>query len=325
MDNRLAACEELMRTVEKLRASLEASKTGKKEQEERKKEEQEERIRVNRALQKPLFEENRLLNALRNRGARVFKGGGFYCLRFADETTEQQWEEVCKSTGSQSPSTPNLAGNYGDYRVICEKITRETRRNNICIGDGGLIAEKPYEIVQDPGYSPLFYLRQRVDNAILALGSPTPLWVKEEGANIMGTYASRVFRTVFAKTLQSVQTGGNFDDLGDAWLKATERNTEDLMLLLPGKNYLKHFEKYEKAFGCTVGKPNVIPYNEEIPEAEYGFIFSPQDVHIRLGLSCEGDTRALVEDFPHYGWMLTEVLFSHTDRIVRFRCPPDET
>lgn len=319
IDNRLAAREELMRTVEKLRTQLRALATEK--------EEQEERIRIMRVLQRPLFEENRLLNALRNRGARVFAGGCFRDLWLEDETAKQ-WEEVCKSTGSQSPSTPNLAGDYGDYRIICKKITemtRETGWNNICIGDGGLIAEKPYEIMQAPG-SLYFYLRQHVDNAILALGNSTLLWVKEEGANIMGTYASRVFRTVFAKTLQSVQAGGSFDDLGDAWLKATERNTEDLMLLLPGKNYLKHFEKYKKAFGCTVGKPNVIPYNEEIPEAEYGFIFSPQDVHIRLGLSCEGDeSRGLVKNFPYYGWMLTEVLFSHTDRIVRFRYPPDET
>lgn len=277
---------------------------------------------VKRALQEPLFEENRLLNALRNRGARVFTSGGLW---FADEAAEQ-WEEVRKLTGSQSPSTPNLAGDYDDYRIICEEITRETRRNNICIGGGGLIAEKPYEIVQSPGYSSFFYLRQSFDKVYLKPPFPPPLWVKEEGANIMGTYASRVFRTVFAKTLQSVQAGGSFDDLGDAWLKATERNTEDLMLLLPGKNYLKHFEKYKKAFGCTVGKPNVILYNEEIPEAEYGFIFSPQDVHIRLGLDCKGDeSNAFTKNFPYYGWMLTEVLFSHTDRIVRFRYPPDET
>ena len=307
MDDRLADYEELMRTVEKIRTIMEASKTEKKEKE--KTEEQIKKENLSKLFQETLIDENPLLRELRKRGA-----------EFIQEW--DRWNEITKEKGLSSCNI-SLVGDYKDYRVV-------KNEENAIIWNSyppdsfvkiGEWSTDPHQFDLRFVFSPerLQYWE----------GSGIKQSEKEKVIkNLAGKYFVWFFRTLFIKTLQS----GNFsmeetcfDNLRDAWCKAIEADGDNLMVLLPSRNYLTHFEKYKEAFDCSVERNHVVPYREEIPEAECGYLFSPGNIHIFLYAWYDEFTRhgTCSLTLQGYGW--TGFHFSHPEHIVRFKCPSDET
>lgn len=296
-------------------------------------------------FRKTLIDENRLLCELRDRGAECISGNVSYSSDnqnfFRDlkgnieynsddggwtkwtEGIFLRWGEIKKQGGLNSNQAGSLVGDYEGYRV-CKNdynnpiiVTTFPSEPDISVKIGEWHTN-PHEF--DLRFVPSLQYLQNWEKQS----------TKETIVRELGIYLVRIFRTLFVKTLQSdnfFPEESCFDNLGDAWRKAIEMDGGNLMVLLPSRNYLTHFEKYKEAFDCSIERHHVIPYYDEIPEAKYGFIFSPGDVYILLHAKCA--------EFNAYdlctlgrvrqGLMCTDFHFSHPERIVRFKCPPDET
>jgi hypothetical protein len=339
MDDRPADCKESMRrTLEELRTQLRALATEK--------EEQEAAVKLLDLFRKTLIDENRLLCELRDRGAECISGNVSYSsdnqnffrdlegnIKYNSDGRGgifSRWEEIKKQGGLNSNQAGSLVGDYEGYRVC-----KNDHNNPIIVNT---FPSEPDISVNEPDISVKigewhtnpheFDLRFGPSLQYFQNWEEQP--IKEEIVRKLGTYLVRIFRTLFVKTLQSdnfFPEESCFDNLRDAWCKAIEMDGGNLMVLLPSRNYLTHFEKYKEAFDCSIERHHVIPYYDEIPEAKYGFIFSPKDVYILLHAKCA----EFVDDSHRYigrvrqGLMLTGFHFSHPEHIVRFKCPPDET
>lgn len=314
--------------------------------ETKKEEEQEAHVKLLDLFRKMLIDENRLLCELRDRGAECISCNVSYssdnqnffrnsegvleynsddggAREFAfKERIFSRWREIIEQGGLNSNGI-SLFGDYEGYRV------KENKHTPCTIAHTSFPSDTSVEIGEWCTNPHEFDLRFVPSSQYFENWGEQP--IKEAVVRELGTYLVRIFRTLFVKTLQS----GNFspgktcfDNLQDAWCKAIEMDGGNLMVLLPSRNYLTHFEKYKEAFDCSIERYHVIPYydDDEIPEAKYGFIFSPGDVHILLHAHC-----AEFMDGIRYmhrvrqGLMLTGFHFSRPEHIVRFKCPPDET
>ena len=312
--------------------------------ETKKEEEQEAPVKLLDLFRKMLIDENRLLCELRARGAECISCNVSYssdnqnffrnsegvleynsddggAIEFAfKERIFSRWREIIEQGGLNSNGI-SLVGNYEGYRVRKNEdsaIIRTSFPPDFFVEIG--------EWNTDPHQ---FDLRFIPSSLYFQNWEEQP--IKEAVVRELGTYLVRIFRTLFVKTLQSdnfFPEESCFDNLGNAWRKAIEMDGGNLMVLLPSRNYLTHFEKYKEAFDCSIERHHVIPYydDDEIPEAKYGFIFSPSDVHILLHAHCA----EFMDDIRYMhrvrqGLMWTGFHFSHPERIVRFKCPPDET
>ena len=315
--------------------------------ETKKEEEQEATVKLLDLFRKMLIDENRLLCELRDRGAECISCNVSYSsdnqnfFRNSEGVLEYnsddggwkewtkgiflKWEEISGREGLNSNQAGSLVGDYEGYRVCKNDYNNPTSVTTFSSEPD--ISVKIGEWCTNPHD---FELRFGSSERYLYNWEEQP--IKEAVVRELGTYLVRIFRTLFVKTLQS----GNFfpgktcfDNLRDAWCKAIEMDGGNLMVLLPSRNYLTHFEKYKEAFDCSIERQHVIPYydDDEIPEAKYGFIFSPGDVHILLHANCaesrDDDHRYI--GHVRRGLMLTGFHFSHPERIIRFKCPPDET
>ena len=293
----------------------------------KKEEEQEAAVKLLDLFRKTLIDENRLFCELRDRGAECISGNVSYSsdnpnfFRDLEGNTDDggvifsRWKEVIQNGGLSSKGI-SLVGDYEGYRVVENEYNdiTTTRFPPDAFVELGEWYTDPHQ----------FDLRFVPSSRYLQNWEEQP--IKERIVKKLGTYLVRIFRTLFVKTLQSdnfFPEETSFDNLRGAWCKAIEMDGGNLMVLLPSRNYLTHFEKYKEAFDCSIERHHVIPYYDEIPEAKYGFIFSPKDVHILLhaefkdGIHCIGRVRQ--------GFMWTDFHFSHPEHIIRFKCPPDET
>lgn len=302
-------------------------------------------------FRKPLINENRLFRELRERGAKCIScnvsyvcgnqcfsknlKGELECSSEGDvpqdwskwrlpnriekhlEEISSKWFEISEREGLNSNKAGSLVGNYEDYRV-CEN------KDNAIIHTS-FPPDSFVEIGEWNTDPHRFALRFFSDRQYLQNWKKQS--TKETTVREFGTYLVRIFRTLFVKTLQSdnfFPEESCFDNLPYAWGKAIEASGNNLMVLLPSRNYLARFEKYKEAFDCSIERHHVIPYDDEIPEAKYGLIFAPSDVHILLYAAYHKyrDGERLTD--THQGCMQTDFHFSHPERIVRFKCPTDE-
>lgn len=311
----------------------------------KKEEEQEAPVKLLDLFRKTLIDENRLLCELRDRGAECVSCNVSYgsdnqnFFRNSERVLEYnsdengwikwtegifpKWTEISGREGLNSNQAGSLVGDYEGYRVC--KNDNNNQATVTTFSSEPDISVKIGERYREPRE---FDLRFGSSMGYPCNWEEQP--IKEAVVRKLGTYLVRIFRTLFVKTLQSGNffPGGTcFDNLRDAWCKAIEMDGGNLMVLLPSRNYLTHFEKYKEAFDCSIERHHVIPYHDEIPEAKYGFIFSLKDVHILLHAKCEelkGDIRYMMYRVRQ-GLIWTGFHFSHPERIVRFKCPPDGT
>ena len=283
-------------------------------------------------FRKTLIDENRLFCELCKRGAECISGNVSYSsdkqnfFRDLKGNIEYnsgdfgftRWEEIIKQGGLSSNGI-SLVGDYEGYRVC-----KNDHNNPIIVTT--FSSEPDISVEIGEWYTNPHEFDLRFVPSLLYLQNWEEQPIKETIVRELGTYLVRIFRTLFVKTLQSdnfFPEESRFANLLDAWLDGG-----NLMVLLPGCNYLTHFEKkYKEAFDCSIERHRVIPYYDEIPEAKYGFIFSPGDVHILLHASCAGFSGkdSYTPRRVRQGLMQTGFHFSHPERIVRFKCPPDET